>query len=402
MRRALVLLATLAVCLGSASGREAKRDPDSGVIRVLYIGAPFMPSPYQYFMVDPLLSPTPVQANQFGIPAGVIKKAMRLYLPRTKENLVSKYDVIGIDDATWGLFRSDTIQWMAQSIRENGLGMFMAGGYESFGGHVGFPSWGDTVLADVMPVECLRMYGQSGVNVVTNPEDEFMRSIPWEDYNQYSVFCGHNVLVSREEARQLSYIDCLGRRDPGWVWWDIGEGRFFASAAGFRGVSGWCQFFQWKHYPDFVCNLQYFLAGLTPPSDLALMYATRARFLDCNTEKQILTSTLDFIAKFNADTSKVDRKLQEALDILKESKRQYINLDLQKSKDLVDAAFDKFEEAYGLALEAKDAAIFWIFVTEWLVVSATSMVCAFALWTLMIRRRLYREVKLTRGGIRVA
>jgi len=42
--------------------------------------------------------------------------------------------------------------------------------------------------------------------------------------------------------------------------------------------------------------------------------------------------------------------------------------------------------------------MYWIFVTEWLVVSATGLICGFAVWTLMIKRRLYREVKVTRGG----
>ena len=394
----LIILASTS----AAGGKELKRDPDTGVIRVLYIGAPFMTSPYQVFKTDPLLSPTPVQANQYALPISWIKKAMRVYMPRTRESLITKYDVVGLDDTSWAAFRTDTIHWLRDGCREDAMGLFMAGGFESFGGNAGFPSWGDTVLDEVMPVTCHREYSDGTSNVITDFEDEFLSSIPLDDYNRFSHFCGYNRLSTKQTANEISHFRVGGRFDPCWVWWDIGDGRFFASAGGFRGVSGWCQFAQWEHYPDFVSNLQYFLAGLTPPSDLELLHATRAVFREIYNQRQILTSTLDFIAKFNADTGSVDRKTVDALGSLREAESRFRDLDLQKSKDLADLSFLQYEEAYDLALKAKDAAIFWIFVTEWLVVSATSMVCAFILWTLMIRRRLYREVSITRGGQRIA
>jgi hypothetical protein len=35
-------------------------------------------------------------------------------------------------------------------------------------------------------------------------------------------------------------------------------------------------------------------------------------------------------------------------------------------------------------------------MAEWLVISGTSMITGFVLWTLMVRRRLYREVQVTK------
>ena len=49
-----------------------------------------------------------------------------------------------------------------------------------------------------------------------------------------------------------------------------------------------------------------------------------------------------------------------------------------------------------MAIQAKDNALFWIFVIEWFVVTGTSMVAGALLWSLMVRRRLYREVGETR------
>ncbi len=48
------------------------------------------------------------------------------------------------------------------------------------------------------------------------------------------------------------------------------------------------------------------------------------------------------------------------------------------------------------AVRLKDQALFWVYVIEWLAVTSASMVAAFTLWTLMVRRGLYRSVATTR------
>jgi hypothetical protein len=54
---------------------------------------------------------------------------------------------------------------------------------------------------------------------------------------------------------------------------------------------------------------------------------------------------------------------------------------------------------YGVSEAADRAmrrALFWVYVSEWFVVAATSMICAVLVWTLMVRKRMYREVEATR------
>jgi hypothetical protein len=253
-----------------------------------------------------------------------------------------------------------------------------------------------------MPVQCTGSYGPDGQNVITDSQDEFIKSVPWDEYEGHDVFGGYNVVELKDGAHQLSKLIRLGvgggGTDPGWVWWDVGNGRFFASAPGFRGGSAGKGFILWKHYGDFVCNMVYFLAGLTPPSDINMLYATRLRFREVYDSRQMILGTIDFINRFGADTSKVDAKLTEAEAELKEAKGYFVDLDLVQSKEAADRAYATLEEAYKLAFEARDAALFWIFLTEWLVVTATGLICGSIVWTLMIRRKLYREVQITRGG----
>ena len=44
----------------------------------------------------------------------------------------------------------------------------------------------------------------------------------------------------------------------------------------------------------------------------------------------------------------------------------------------------------------KDRALMWIYIIEWFTVTATLFISGFLLWTLMVRRRLYGEVGVTR------
>jgi len=402
MRGVAVLLLVFIVGIVPLEGKELKRDPETGVIRVIYIGMPFSASPYQVFKYDPLLSTLPIQGNLYGISQSNVQRSMRLYMPRTLDHMVTNHDIIGLDDTTYTAFPAQTIQWMVDGCREHALGLFMAGGFESFGGGAGFPSWDNTVLQEVLPVTCMDQYGDDGRVVITDNDDDFIKSVPWEnDYDMHNVFGGYNIVQTKQGAVQISKTERLkgGPDDPGWVWWDIDEGRFFASAPGFRGGSAGRGFILWEHYPDFVSNMVYFLAGLTPPTDVTLLYTTRAKFRDIQDQRQTILGLLDFIAKFGADTRNVDKKLSEAEVLLKEARQEFVDLQLEDSRNIADDVLDTLREAYDLAFEARDTALFWIFLTEWLAVSGTGLICGFIVWTLMIKRRLYREVQVTRGGM---
>ena len=66
-------------------------------------------------------------------------------------------------------------------------------------------------------------------------------------------------------------------------------------------------------------------------------------------------------------------------------------------EDILNPLLDEFSEVDVELMRAKDRALFWVYLIEWLAVSGTCMICAVLLWTLMIRRRLYRRVSTTRA-----
>jgi len=54
-------------------------------------------------------------------------------------------------------------------------------------------------------------------------------------------------------------------------------------------------------------------------------------------------------------------------------------------------------EVEQLAVRAKNTALAWVYIIEWVSVTAASLFSAAILWTLMVRRTMYRETAMTRG-----
>ena len=110
----------------------------------------------------------------------------------------------------------------------------------------------------------------------------------------------------------------------------------------------------------------------------------------------MITGTMEFISRFGANSNSVDDKLAEAEEILSSARGYFIDLDLISALEEADQVILLLREADELALKAKQTALFWVYAIEWLTVTATLLLCGVSLWTLMVRRRLYREVSATR------
>jgi len=113
-------------------------------------------SPFPYIRMEPSFIAVPVEACTFHSTPEFIRKQMRYHMPRTSERLRKDYDVLILSDANRHVFRPQAIDWMSEAVKEDGLGIIMIGGAESFEGRGGImPSWATTTVADVLPVNML-------------------------------------------------------------------------------------------------------------------------------------------------------------------------------------------------------------------------------------------------------
>jgi len=220
------------VCLSTfASAEGPSRSPR---VRVLYTGDPISMhyvTPYTFMRVEPLVEVTPVIASSivasyaFGLQGpDMIRRSIRLYMPRTYKSLVDSYDVIILSDSSVAVFTPKQIHWFAQSVREDGLGLVMAGGVESY--QLG--AWDQTEVAKILPVDCLPDSTGPGFAQIFDVEDEFLDSIPWKGLKEIG-FGGSNKARTREWAKELAVLKVsAGGGNPMMVVGDVGKGRTFA------------------------------------------------------------------------------------------------------------------------------------------------------------------------------
>ena len=117
----------------------------------------------------------------------------------------------------------------------------------------------------------------------------------------------------------------------------------------------------------------------------------------CAFDRQHMGMTGEVVAdKFGANLREVELGLLEQEEIYDGAKQSFIDADLNSADSTLSQVSTSYDVLTDLAFDLWNRAIFWVFVSEWLAVTGTSMVAGYVLWTLMVKRRLYREVSETR------
>ena len=389
----LALLTTLAV-----SGEPA-RDPLTGRVRVLYIGDCFgvRAQPYLFMTREPLFVVTPIPSSTGRVRIEEeVRKLMRLYMPRSYKKHVEKYDLVILSAMERFYYTSVQLTWMKKGVIDGGQGIMMVGGYHTFGGKPPSPSWSGTSIEDVLPVQILDAEihdtgGRVFYPVPVDPNNPFCTSLDW---STAKPFYGMNIVKTKQSAIEVLRPD-RGIADPLLVYWDVGQGSGMAHTPDW--APGWGEdFMRWEYLPDYVNNMLYFLARLKVPQDLNLIHATRSALLGHQYERGVIQSMANFVESFGGNSWPIQRELSKMELMEKEAYLLYC----EQEYEAVMAKMDEVSRLVGqLAVKAmnlKNRALLWVYIIEWLVVTATLMMVSYVLWSLMVERRLYREVAATR------
>jgi len=104
---------------------------------------------------------------------------------------------------------------------------------------------------------------------------------------------------------------------------------------------------------------------------------------------------IDFVSKVGANTANAEVALQSAIEVREEAELDYLAREYESAETMITEAIDMANLAMDEAVDAKDRALMWIYISEWSATLAVAIVAGFILWSLMVRRRLYRSVKTT-------
>jgi len=394
--------------LSLALGRPLACGLEDGRIGVLYVGCQARSQPYLMMRSDPLFRIVIVPATIRGhmligpMPAATIEdlhRLVRLYMPRTYNDVVQNYDVIVFFEANVRAVEKH-IPKLARAVSEGGLGLLMTGGWQSFGGYANYgPPWGETPVGPLLPTEdVVGGWHDSPEHqiVIEKPEHELMKSIPW-DLRDPALRGGpwdHNVLNVKPGAELLARVVSPRCDGPLMVTWRLEGGpRTFSLAS----EGPWYLFaVRWRYVYLFTGNLMIYLDDRPVPQDAALVDAVRSKIFDVATRRSLLVALLDFCESFGANTQRITSKLREIDEVTAEALPQYLKLLFEDSLETYKRAEEMMQSLESEAMKLKHRALIWVYIIEWLAVTGTALGCGIVLWSLMIRRRLYREVPRTR------
>ncbi|MBU7004938.1 MAG: hypothetical protein HXS50_05185, partial [Theionarchaea archaeon] len=149
--------------------------------------------------------------------------------------------------------------------------------------------------------------------------------------------------------------------------------------------------------PDIIYNEVFFVTDVDPPEDVFVVHGIRTGLINLHERMKSGIALIDFVDRFGADTSKIEEallQLDEKIDLIEE---EYIISRYSRAMELISITESEFVDFEQDVVDFKENALMWIYIIEWVTVTGVFMITLQSLWTLMVRRRLYREVGVTRG-----
>ncbi len=369
---------------------------------------------------DPMIvmQPIPVigkYALGHGITAEEIRRAGRIYYPRVYEQFLEN-DVTIFQEAPLNVegftnFDGRFLLWCKQYAIEGGGSLDMYGGDASFGAGLGayYPSWEDTPVAEVLPVDIIPggvrgLVSRGGTwcvagtgTMVEFPEDTIgLARLPWNTAPKPNFDEPLNAVLFRQGATKIAEAVHGEDRYPLVAYWEIGEGSSLAYTVVFAS-GGTGRMLQWKWYPDFVTYLMYHSAGVPMPENIYLPHVIRENIQVYESEKVFAYSYLDFISKLGGNTLEIEQFIGEITEIKDEADDLYLQGRFEESRDTLKEAVEEMNNALEAAKKLEGSVMLWIYVIEWFTVVGTLMLSGVVLNFLMVRRRLYKEVVTTRA-----
>lgn len=332
-------------------------------------------------------------------PPDEARRYVRTIFPRTKQRFIDQVDTMEYLDAPPWCFTDEQQVWIHDAIYEAGFGLILV----EMGWHSCNYAWWscncpwDWIKSPIYaawPVDVVlekTVVPSVYAEVVTSTP---IVSLPGFEKQPYGGPAGNLGLVVARPGSTVHARWRTGREDA-IVSTEYGAGRTMVLPTGWDCVSPQMMR-NWKYFVDFVLNSVYYSARAAIPEDLELAHSLRAAFTQFGEQKTLMLSLLDFIDKFGANTAPLHKEIDALDDLSIGAGKLYTSGDFQESWDSIQEAIDGLTELSGESAAIRRRALLWVYVTEYIAVAGTSMISGYLLWSLMIRRKYYREIKATR------
>jgi len=359
----------------------------------------------KWFREEPLVDATSVPTRPGGLVHDRdIKRFVRIYFPRSYGE-VKDYEFIMLHSPVMYHLEQKHAVWMHDAIEE-GSSSLSAPACMSAHPDI-HNAWVGSVLSSALPNDCAAVISAGGpegketFHIIVNRDFPEPILTPFIDLG-IEKFIGYHAfrIIPRQGVRTVAWqIGGFSGRVPYMATWEYGEGRTMTLGDSF-GLAFWSDYAgrasQNEYGLDILMNMVLYLIKREVPTDVLVFHRMRTTFTRFRTEMSLLISLAEFAQRFGAS----DAAIEEVVDSLREqgelAEELYMNLDFEESQRVIGSAFEEFEESESRIKRLKERALMWVYLIEWMVVTATIMLSGYLVWSIMVRRRLYREVSVTR------
>jgi len=402
--RGLALSVGLLLLAVSADPSFGKTDPATGRIRLIAVGNQWQALHEYAFSIirsDPRILLVASIETSNGLQPDEVRRRARINFPRTKARLSAGVDVMQLMFAPPWVFSDEQQNWIHDSIYEDGLGLVLI--------HMGWqPCLTDPMLYCNRPEDWV-----NSVIYKAWPMDLFIEQSSQEGVGFRIVTKTPVVNLPDFEKQAIGFT---GGRGPGLIEarpgavvhakWKAGGEDAIVSAKYGSGITLCLPIMDfmflnpairdWKYHVDFILNRIYFPADVPVPEDLELGHTVRADLVAFYEQKNMMVSMMDFIDRFGANTAPLYALLDKLEGKRNEASTLYMKGDYEGSLGGIEEALEGLVGITSKSAELRGKALFWVYLTEYLAVSGTSMICGFFLWLFMVRRRFYKDLETTR------
>lgn len=346
----------LVLCLPSVSCEATGGKARVSVFLIGYIGLNLCPFA-QYFMQDPLFSYS-VEPISEAWSIDERRRLDRLYYPRTRKLLIDNFDMMVFWGAHLEHFTTKQINDLDYAFREAGMASFANFGSEWTN------VWEPTVLYYDVPVSEYYQYDRRAYWVKFSEEREPVFT-PFIKLGIEKILgVGYHHMTPRQGA--VIWADVMPAGLPFLVSWRPGGAK-----AGMQWV---CPDWEWwliatKSNPyteDLATNL--ILHSLKRPliRDIQARGEARDLLSGFQAKKAVMLSVMEWADSFGANTLSLSGQLTDLEHKAQDAVDHYLEQDYPTTISLMVSLQSMMDHLAAQSVRLKDAAMFWVFVSEWL------------------------------------
>jgi hypothetical protein len=315
----------------------------------------------------------------------------RVYYPRTRKALTESFQVIIFRDARIDHFSPRQYHDLEYVFREAGMASVAVHS-------LSWDIWYGTVLFDISPISGYRFRFNSPwrVRFRTNRDPVFL---PFVELGIEKVWGAEYGIMDIKQGT-IVWADMVPQNTPWLVSWRPGGGNsgmqwVFADKF---DLSWWATAPRGNNLyaPDLATNLLLYSLKRPLISDIHARREAKRMLSIFRTRELMILSMLNWAERFGANTYKASTSLSELEEQFENVVEHYLEQDYAITTSFMEELDLKVSEISELAEGLKDQALFWVYVFEWIMITSVSMIAGFILWSLMVKRRLYRPVPGTR------